>query len=551
MLLAGDVRFRAVSLHSLGRRPACDELSRVEAAGGGEAVRCSAKTCLVFFILLVTRSLAFAAAPERPVLAVFDFESKFDRGRLGKKVATVFRGHAFRRRQHTTIHRFDQEEIVQEFKFKAKYETPGAEIGAFGRKHFHAEVVIWGKIESPSRYKYVLYARAWDARKEDGKLALDFRAECDGLHDIPVKIDAALNKLAGKPRDEEADLLADTSWKQRRNLVKNGGFEKGRISPDNWERMDGFTTFWVDGASPTGKCVKIDTNVLEEQFREWRKKFDAGAPASEAPERLPTKPPYYDTVGGTCGSHTYSDFIPIRQGITYRVDADVKGRSTNSKIFVKGYALFYDKEFGGAQRREVYRAPIHLHMQTKEVDWEHFAKVFHPTQPLILLGFSSDFDNGATGRRLLKLLHVEAARRKMLSMAPRKRVADAVEKARFQPKLEMPKVEVHHFVVSRIGLGVACWGEVFRKDDGALEIRVRGMDCRRNTITKEYSSTFACAGVAGLPKVCVDMADRIFEKAYPVLGLRVKLDAYWPAGPYHFDNVWTTEEPLEGRGTDR
>ena len=61
--------------------------------------------------------------------------------------------------------------------------------------------------------------------------------------------------------------------------------------------------------------------------------------------------------------YLYSDYIEIEQGVTYRLDIDVKGPAGETKIFVKGYADIPDKTMG-RQRREVYRAPVHFHTKT-------------------------------------------------------------------------------------------------------------------------------------------------------------------------------------------
>jgi len=483
---------------------------------------------------------ALGAAHPRPILVVFDFESAFDEGRLGRKVAVVFRGHAFRRRVYLTIHDIDLESTLDARPFQAKFDMAPEKIAQYAGRNFEATVVIWGRVTHERGDKYRVFVRAVDLRKARDKLALDTDYKCNGLHTIPQNVDAALNALQGITKDQEEDLLADTSWKTRANLVGNPGFEEGKDDPDHWERTDGLTTFWVSGKSPAGKCVMIDTDVLESQFRAWRKNFDRGAPRSQAPKKLPTKPPKYNTVGGTCGSHLYSDWIPIEQGVVYRQDIDVKGRRGNAKIFTKGYALINDPELG-PQRREIYRAPIHLHMETDNKKWEHFAKVFHPTQPLILLHFSSDFDKGETGRRILNLLLAEAKARGVLSMRDPKKVEAAIRKHGFEGRVKAPKVEVHHFVSTRVGVGVAIWGEVFPLDKGC-KIYVCGMDVRPKTITKEWRESFDCKNLADLKETCRKIAGKIFHQAYPVRWLRVKLDAYWPPGLYHFDNVCITEE---------
>ena len=177
----------------------------------------------------------------------------------------------------------------------------------------------------------------------------------------------------------------------------------GDASPENWERVDGLGIFWVDGVSPTGKCIRFDTMVEEPQYKKWREVFDKGAAATSAPVKIPPKPPYYSTIGGTVGAHIYSDPVPIKQGTTYRVDLDYIGKKGETKVFVKGYAPFFKKD-GEVDYREVYRSQINLYPESGGREWEHAARIIHPTQPFFMLTIRSDFDGNKTGDALRTLL---------------------------------------------------------------------------------------------------------------------------------------------------
>ena len=62
----------------------------------------------------------------------------------------------------------------------------------------------------------------------------------------------------------------------------NGDFEKGKESPDGWQKVDGLTTFWVDDPDKKrGKVIKFDTDVLQSQAYDWWVKFSKGAKASK------------------------------------------------------------------------------------------------------------------------------------------------------------------------------------------------------------------------------------------------------------------------------
>ena len=288
----------------------------------------------------------------------------------------------------------------------------------------------------------------------------------------------------------------------------------------------------------------MDTDVLDSQYRAWRKLFEASAAAADAPKKLPTRPPYYDTIGGIAGAHLYSDRIPIRPGRAYRLDLDVRGPSGNAKCFVKGYAA-YARADSSQDYREVYRAQINLNMRTKEDDWEHFARIFHPSQPLLLLVIRSDFDGDRSGERLRALL----ANRFLGKGAMETRdVADVLESVREKEHLirvEAPKQDIAHVVASCFGSGVAVWGELFQEED-LLQVRVRSLDVRPGgTATKDWWRTWETTP-EGLGKTADEIARAVLENARPVAHLKIKLDAYWPVGQYYFDNVTLTEEPRDG-----
>jgi hypothetical protein len=156
------------------------------------------------------------------------------------------------------------------------------------------------------------------------------------------------------------------------NLVPNGGFEKGAKSPDGWQRIDGLTTFWTDGLSPTGRCIRIDTDVYLSQWETWRETWAKGATADEAPAKIPTSGKKYDTVAGTYGVSYRSDPISVEPGKSYKVEVDYRGRSILGgpvdffpKLFIRGHG-----EVAG-EKRVVYDAYLALRCRTQGKEWEH------------------------------------------------------------------------------------------------------------------------------------------------------------------------------------
>jgi hypothetical protein len=123
-----------------------------------------------------------------------------------------------------------------------------------------------------------------------------------------------------------ADKAKPAENKEAKNLCPNGDFEKGKDSPDHWQKVDGLTTFWVDDPDKKrGKLIKFDTDVLQSQAYDWWVKIAKGAKAKDAPKKQPTTPPKYDTLAGLDGVWYWSDFIPVEKGKSYWLTIDVKG----------------------------------------------------------------------------------------------------------------------------------------------------------------------------------------------------------------------------------
>ena len=427
-------------------------------------------------------------------------------------------------------------------------DTEAAAVARIGEEHFGANLVIWGQVFKLGPDEYQLHVRAVDLRKDREAFALD-KEYVSTKHGLQVSVSKALDELEGAPEKEERDIFADKSWRDRPNLVLNGDFEKGEAGPDHWERLDGLSTFWVE--SDFGKCVMMDTNVLLSQYEEWRKLFDAGASAAKAPEKLPTRAPYYDTIGGTCGTHLYSDYIPIEQGPAYRFDVDYRPMGGEVKVFIKGYAKFAAWG-GGTEMREVYRSQINLDDDsacldpaTADAKWHHYAVVFHPTQPLNVLLFHSDFDNGATGKQFREALVKQLATQNVIEMKEQSGIPDALAGSEQYLHYDTLEKDVFFVVRAKLGRGVVVWGDIVQEGE-ELCAYLRGMDVRvagtSGSVTKVWRKTWTFTP-DDLKRTVADVANHVITQARAVTHLRVKLDAYWPVNQYHFDNVCLTKEP--------
>jgi len=328
--------------------------------------------------LLVVLLAAPVAAGEKPILAILDFESPGD-GKLGSNVARRLQQRALQANTHVLVDRGDASLALKEAGIQVKHTGMEKQLQAFARDQLGAHLVLWGKAE-PLNQGFHVAIRCMETVGEP-KPYLDVARDCvnyaalanfyTDLEPILLKQRTTLRTL--KPVSEEA---------KARNLVRNFSFEKGTWTPDHWSKVDGLTSFWIDRGDGKGKCLMADTDVLESQALPWWEKIKSGkATAKDAPKKIPVKPSQiYATVGGLEGVQVYSDFIPVKPKMRYRLTVDIKARWGGiffPKAFVKGYADMAD-EFTG-QKRELYRMYLALRTETQGREWETFSRTFNPT----------------------------------------------------------------------------------------------------------------------------------------------------------------------------
>ncbi len=93
--------------------------------------------------------------------------------------------------------------------------------------------------------------------------------------------------------------------KAPRQLLKNGAFERGDKTPQNWDVIDAKWTRWTYEGVGGSRCIKFSLTKA---------------------------------IAETNGVRCYSDFIPVKPGVLYRFSADVKTERPTPMLFVKGYA---------------------------------------------------------------------------------------------------------------------------------------------------------------------------------------------------------------------
>ena len=139
------------------------------------------------------------------------------------------------------------------------------------------------------------------------------------------------------------------------NLLPNGDFNEGEITPHHWQTIDGLSTFWVDDPDPKrGKVLKFDTDVQQAQAYVWWKNISEGTSPLGAPKKLPTVEPKYDTLAGLDGVWFWSDAIPVEKGAEYWLTLDAKG--AGMLVWLVGYPEKPDCSFAadeGAVRESI------------------------------------------------------------------------------------------------------------------------------------------------------------------------------------------------------
>lgn len=129
------------------------------------------------------------------------------------------------------------------------------------------------------------------------------------------------------------------------NLLPNGNLDEGENRPIHWQAIDGLSTFWVKDNDPQrGRVLKVDTDILQSQGYAWWVKIAKGANPADAPKKLPTVEPKYDTLAGLDGVWFWSDPIPIEKGKSYWLTVDVKGPAM--LVWLVGYPEQPDTSFG-------------------------------------------------------------------------------------------------------------------------------------------------------------------------------------------------------------
>ena len=213
-----------------------------------------------------------------------------------------------------------------------------------------------------------------------------------GFHAGIVAAALALAAATG-PALDAAEKDAATSPAGPGYLVRNGGFETGDQCPDGWliryarkdlseltdiRVLDNLTLFWDSTASTTGKCIRMDTDVIQKEVHRRMEELIAN-PGAPRWAKTPTRPPKFDTVAGLEGVSLYSEAIPVEPGKFYRMSVDAMTRVAAGipMMFVRGYGMAKTAK-GVRIQKKLYDTYLACRFE-QPGRWQHFEQVFCPT----------------------------------------------------------------------------------------------------------------------------------------------------------------------------
>jgi len=490
--------------------------------------------------LVLCAVLGATAWAGKPVLAVLAVQSDADRGKIGRFVRKSLHEKLSRTYQYVIIAPEDADGAATQAGFRLTAETPPEKVAEFAAGPLDCRIVLWGFVTRASQ-GWIIRIHGMDLEENRKGLKWQMQEPVAAFREVPTACERIAEQISGfeKQVGQEPEVPeAKRRPEPRRNLLSNGDFERGEDTPAQWQRVDNLATFW-DSKSKSGRGLLVDTDVLESQLLQWRKAIAGGADFRKPPKKEQTRPPKYDTIGGTYGVHFVSDPIPVKRGMVYRLSADVKGRSVDiffPKIFVKAYAGAEATDFE-AQDRELYRMYLACRSETEGREFEFHTRTFLPNAFYVVFDLE-DAAGTPHAAKATDLLRRRMAERRF-PLIPleeqRRRLAGAA--VRFDTVMS----EVILNVRDKLLCGHGIYGKVEKTDQGPqLCLRLASARIKRNVPLVDM------AYPAGDDNALAEACDKFLtecERRLPFVEyMRVIPYAYWPPGEFRFDNLVLTEE---------
>jgi len=312
--------------------------------GGLDAIRFRAVTAEAVVKIREERPPLRRSERTKPRLVAYAFESAFDDGALGRKVAVVLTGHAARTKRFETLPKITQDEILRKRPFPVSLDADPGKIAAHAREAFDAEIAIWGRVTG-GRAKPVLEVKALDMRRKGDPLVLAERYACANIHYIPIFAGEIIAAISGL--DPLRPRYATTVRALSGNLLANGDFRRG---------LSSWTPHFPE-------CAKVEGRRLV--------------------FTIPKK------IASGHGMSVLSEYIPVEAGAHYEMSLRVRSHGPKVITWVKGYVEFEARSEGEKAvdaRREVFRHQMRPASQEKPgLDgWiEVTTRPFRPRNPKV------------------------------------------------------------------------------------------------------------------------------------------------------------------------
>ena len=494
--------------------------------------------------LLLPLVLVAAAQAQKPALAVLPVASDIDEGALGGKIRRAMNEKFLRSYEYVCIRPEDADAVIAAAGFRLTPATQPAEVARLAAEKLQCRYVLWGFCtrDRKKRLGWTIRFVGMDLEKSREELAWDFSQYVTSWNDVRLAANRFAEDISGyRPRVALEPEVPQTKQRPfpRENLVKNSGFEQGRETPDHWQCINNLTTFWGETGGNPGRCLRVNTDVLDDQAMEWRQAMAQGADFRKPPKRKPTRPPKYDTIAGLHGVHYHSNPIPIKRGVIYRVTVDLNGPE-GAKVFTKGYAPFKATGFA-AQDREIYRNYLACKETGKALGngYKQFSRTFLPNPFYALLNIE-DLSNTPHADQAAHILR-ERMQRRDFPLIPldeqKRRLAKTNTRARF----DTPQPELVAVVRDRLLCAHGVYGKVERTEKG-LFLFLRLMSSRIKQNIPILDLKYPVRDEGSIAVACNQFLTTCGRRFPFVRYIRVIPYPYWPPGMYRFDNVTLTEE---------
>jgi len=356
-------------------RPGRDPAKYVAIAGSRPGLRVARLALL--FILVCIASNASANDGNRKVVIPLDFVSTFDQGRYGRTVGEMIWKKLDRQGGFVIPESMiDVRDTLAGNKAPIGPDTPLAEVARVVRDDFGGQIAIWGSVERVAGREwdeYDLKIRCVDfSTQPKPKVIYSVNARTKTVSEIPhVYVKQLFDRLYGRKSLGPApiDPLTEKNWQENPNLVPGGDFERGVGGvPAGWDSRGG------QRREPLGRLVRWELEPGNPTNRILRLTFDKA-------------------LGDTFGVMYYSDFFPVDEGATYRLQCRWRTDGPRAKVFIKCYDAMESnyRQPGSAsaaqgtsrgqvpsepQRRECYRSQQNLKGPTNT--WNTHTEDFTP-----------------------------------------------------------------------------------------------------------------------------------------------------------------------------